>query len=118
MKRRSFVLMSMISSIVPARLARAQQRGATDLQRPLLPKDDDEKKMMAALDEARQGRRYANVSTADGRLMRQLTESMGAKRVVELGTSTGESGIWFSMALRKTGGKLFTHDIDAERIKV
>ena len=43
---------------------------------------------------------------------------MGAKRVVELGTSTGESGIWFAMALRKTGGHLFTHDIDPGRIAV
>jgi predicted O-methyltransferase YrrM len=43
---------------------------------------------------------------------------VGAKRVVELGTSTGESGLWFSMALRKTGGKLYTHDIDPGRIAV
>jgi caffeoyl-CoA O-methyltransferase len=58
------------------------------------------------------------VSTADGRLLRQLAESIGAKRIVELGTSTGESGLWFSMALRKTGGKLYAHDIDPGRISV
>jgi predicted O-methyltransferase YrrM len=89
-----------------------------DLQKPLLPKDDDERKAMAALDEARRGMRYANVSTADGRFLRQLTEAAGAKRVVELGTSTGESGIWFTLALRKMGGHLYTHDIDAGRIAV
>ena len=50
--------------------------------------------------------------------MRQLTEAVGAKRVVELGTSTGESGLWFAMALRKTGGKLYTYDIDEGRIAV
>jgi predicted O-methyltransferase YrrM len=83
-----------------------------------LPKDEDEKKAMAALDEAHQGQRYANVSTADGRLLRQLTEAVGAKRVIELGTSTGESGIWFATALRKTGGHLYTHDIDPGRIAV
>src|SRR5579885_2421581 len=77
---------------------------ATDPNRPPLPKDDGEKRILAALDQARQGRRYANVSTADGRLLRQLTEALGARRVVELGTSTGESGLWFAMALRKTGG--------------
>jgi predicted O-methyltransferase YrrM len=38
--------------------------------------------------------------------------------VVELGTSTGESGTWFALALRKTGGHLYTHDIDPGRIKV
>jgi predicted O-methyltransferase YrrM len=91
---------------------------AVDPNKPPLPKDDGEKRILAALEQARQGARYANVSTADGRLLRQLTESIGARRVVELGTSTGESGLWFSLALRKTGGKLYTHDIDPGRIAV
>ena len=92
--------------------------GANDPGKPTLPKDDGEKRILAALEQARGGERYANVSTSDGRLLRQLTESINAKRVVELGTSTGESGLWFSMALRKTGGKLYTHDIDPGRIAV
>jgi predicted O-methyltransferase YrrM len=93
--------------------------GTTQMpENPLLAKDDAEKKALAALEEARQGERYANVSTEDGRLLRQLTEAVNAKRVVEIGTSTGESGIWFAIALRKTGGHLYTHDIDPERIKV
>ena len=96
----------------------AAMETAADPGKPPLPRDDGEKRILAALDQARQGQRYANVSTADGRLLRQLTESMGAKRVVELGTSTGESGLWFSMALRKTGGKLYTHDLDPGRIAV
>ena len=89
-----------------------------DLSKPPLPKDDGEKRILDALEQARRGARYANVSTADGRLLRQLTEAVGAKRVVELGTSTGESGLWFAMALRKTGGHLYTHDIDPGRIRV
>src|SRR3954452_1409079 len=90
----------------------------SDLSKPPLPKDDGEKKILEALDQARKGQRYANVSPADGRLLRQLTEAVGAKRVVELGTSTGESGLWFALALRKTGGHLYTHDLDAGRIAV
>ena len=35
--------------------------------------------------------------------------------MVEIGASTGYSGIWFGLALRKTGGKLTTYEIDAER---
>ncbi len=92
--------------------------GANDPGKPSLPKDDGEKRILAALENARGGERYANVSTSDGRLLRQLTEAVNAKRVVELGTSTGESGLWFTMALRKTGGKLYTHDIDPGRIAV
>jgi predicted O-methyltransferase YrrM len=93
-------------------------RADGELSKPMIPKDDGEKQILAALEQAQAGERYANVSTADGRLLRQLTESIGAKRVVELGTSTGESGLWFSMALRKTGGHLYTHDIDAGRISI
>ena len=140
MKRTAIAIATMIGATVLAQLGSAQQPGpegeaeqtkqrrgrggpgpaeaGSDLSKPPLPKDDGEKRILEALDQARQGRRYANVSTADGRLMRQLTEAIGAKRVVELGTSTGESGLWFAMALRKTGGHLYTHDIDAGRIAV
>ena len=90
----------------------------SELSKPMRPKDDGEKRILAAIEQARKGQRYANVSTADGRLLRQLAESIGARRIVELGTSTGESGLWFSLALRKTGGKLYTHDIDPGRIAV
>jgi predicted O-methyltransferase YrrM len=89
-----------------------------DPNRPPQGKDEGERRILDALETARGGERYANVSTADGRLLRQLTEAMGAKRVVELGTSTGESGLWFCLALRKTGGTLWTYDIDPGRIAV
>jgi predicted O-methyltransferase YrrM len=96
----------------PARASEA------DFDNPLLAKDDQEKKILATLDAMRRGPRFANVSPTDGRLLRLLAEAVGAKRVVEIGTSTGESGVWFAMALRKTGGHLFTHEIDAERAEV
>ncbi len=85
---------------------------------PPLGRDDQEKKILAALDDAHKGLRFANVPDADGRLLRLLTEAVGAKRVVEIGTSTGESGIWFALALRTTGGKLWTHELDKGRAAV
>ncbi|MFO0957244.1 MAG: class I SAM-dependent methyltransferase [Isosphaeraceae bacterium] len=117
------------SAIFPARLAAGlllaaiaatalAQRGGNALDRPTLPKDEGEKRILDAIEAARKGQRYANVSEADGKLLRQLTEAVNAKRVVELGTSTGESGLYFCMALRKTGGKLHTYDLDADRIAV
>jgi predicted O-methyltransferase YrrM len=93
-------------------------RGGGAFNNPLLAKDDSEQKILAALDEMRRSERYANVSETDGRLLRLLTEAVGAKRVVEIGTSTGESGLWFALALRKTGGRLSTHEIDVERAKI
>jgi caffeoyl-CoA O-methyltransferase len=59
--------------------------------------------------------RHLNVPLEDGRLIRMLAESIGAKTAVEFGTSTGYSGLWFALALRKTGGRLITHEYDAGR---
>ncbi len=84
---------------------------------PPIGKDEEEKKILAVLDDMRmnQSRGMMNVPESDGRLLRLLTETVGAKHVVELGTSNGYSGIWFCLALRKTGGKLITHEINASR---
>ena len=86
-------------------------------EKEFLPKDDAEKKILAVLDDLDKNHRpgHFNVPVEDGRLLRILTESSGAKHVVEIGTSNGYSGIWFCLALRQTGGKLTTHEIDAKR---
>jgi predicted O-methyltransferase YrrM len=79
------------------------------------PKDEGERAILAALEDIqqKQGRRM-NVPAADGRLLRTLAEALDAKTVVEFGTSNGVSAIWFSLALRKTDGKLITHEFDPE----
>lgn len=89
----------------------------TSLDSAPLPKTDGEKKILSILDDmnSSQGRRMMNVPPSDGRLLRLLTEATGAKHVVEVGTSNGYSGIWFCLGLQKTGGKLTTHEIDANR---
>jgi caffeoyl-CoA O-methyltransferase len=50
--------------------------------------------------------------------LRQLTEVVGAKRVVEIGTSSGYSTIWLAMGARASGGHVFTHEIDPEKVKL
>jgi len=82
-----------------------------------MPKTEAEKKILNILDDMdkNQRRGMMNVPVEDGRLLRLLTEATGAKHVVEIGTSNGYSGIWFCLALRKTGGKLTTYEIDARR---
>jgi predicted O-methyltransferase YrrM len=83
---------------------------------PLLPNSEAEKKILQTINEmVGAGETYANVPVADGRMLRLLAESLGAKHVVEVGTSTGISGLWFCMALGKTGGKLTTLEIDKSR---
>jgi len=86
-------------------------------QQPPVPVNEEEKKILSILDDMdrNQRRGMMNVPIEDGRLLRLLTEAIGAKHVVEIGTSNGYSGIWFCLALRTTGGKLTTHDIDEGR---
>lgn len=106
----------------PERAKEQGRRGGrarqTSLDAPPVAKNDAEKKILDTLEEMRQGTRFANVSTTDGRLLRMLTESVNAKNVVEIGTSTGESGVWFALALRSTGGHLYTHEIDESRADI
>jgi len=80
-------------------------------------RDDAERRILKVLDDLNRNHREGmlNVSEKDGRLLRVLTESIGAKHVVEIGTSNGYSGIWFCLALRRTGGRLTTFEIDAGR---
>ena len=82
-----------------------------------MPKTDAEKKILAVLQDMydHQRRGMMNVPPDDGRMLRLLTEATGAKHVVEIGTSNGYSGIWLCLALRGTGGKLTTYEIDARR---
>jgi predicted O-methyltransferase YrrM len=58
-----------------------------------------------------------NVPTVDGQLLFDIIVKNNYKSALEIGTSTGHSGIWIAWALSKTGGKLITIDIDEGRHK-
>jgi predicted O-methyltransferase YrrM len=92
--------------------------GAPEFDKPPLAGNDGERQALAALDEMTKGTWYLNVTTREGRVLRQLTEALGAKRVVEIGTSSGYSTIWLAMGVRAAGGKVFTHEIDPEKVKL
>lgn len=93
--------------------------GDYSLDNTTLPKDDVEKKLFTAIGEiAREQGFRMNVPVQDGRMLRLLAESIGAKTVVEIGTSNGISAIWLAMGVRKTGGKVITHEIDPETVKL
>jgi predicted O-methyltransferase YrrM len=91
--------------------------GCVSIESSPIPRDDEERHILEVLEEmaASEGGGMRNVSPEDGRLLRLLTEAANAQHVVEIGTSNGYSGIWFCLALRATGGRLTTHEIDAER---
>jgi len=57
------------------------------------------------------------VSEEDGRFLRVLVGTRGAKRVLEIGGASGYSAIWMGLGLRDTGGQLVTIEYDAGRAK-
>jgi len=75
-----------------------------------------ETRVLSVIEEMRaSGGTYLSVPPEDGRALRLLAEVAGAKTVVEVGTSTGYSGLWLSLALQSTGGRLTTFEIDPGR---
>jgi caffeoyl-CoA O-methyltransferase len=57
------------------------------------------------------------VSEEDGRFLRLLVASKGARHALEIGGASGYSAIWIGMGLRETGGKLVTIEYDPARAK-
>jgi predicted O-methyltransferase YrrM len=78
---------------------------------------DLDKKVKEFLSSKAYGWRDMNVPASDGQLLYDIIVKNHYKRAVEIGTSTGHSGIWIAWALSKTGGKLITIEIDERRYK-
>ncbi|OHB73891.1 MAG: hypothetical protein A2Z25_10035 [Planctomycetes bacterium RBG_16_55_9] len=85
--------------------------------RLLLADSEGEKRILDVLERMCRDEYSAilSVPPEDGRVLRLLAEAMGAKHVVEIGTSNGFAALWFCLALRTTGGKLTTFEIDPLR---
>ena len=99
--------------VVVAMAAFAQQAPYSN---PPLAKTAAEKKILAELDRMAKGHEtYLSVPREDGEALWLLAEAVNAKQVAEIGTSTGYSGLWFSMALTATGGHLTTFEINHQR---
>jgi caffeoyl-CoA O-methyltransferase len=69
----------------------------------------------AFLERHRGAWRDLNVPESDGQVLHDLIVKHKFTRALEIGTSTGHSGVWIAWALAKTGGKLTTLEIDPER---
>ena len=113
----------MLKKVILGIVAAVVLAGAVNLvgqEKAGIPKTEAEKRILNVLEDMHENQRRGmmNISLEDGRLLRLLTEAAGAKRVVEIGTSNGYSGIWFCLALRSTGGKLITHEIDSGRAEL
>ncbi len=97
-------------------LGRWDLKGRPSAEKKPLAASDGEKKILDLLEEIARSESWGVVTLEDSRLLRMLAESTGAKNIVELGTYNGYSTLWFCLALRATGGKITTHELDYEYI--
>ncbi|MBI2316318.1 MAG: class I SAM-dependent methyltransferase [Betaproteobacteria bacterium] len=113
--RRALVGAALAASIATAAAPASAQgrRGAPE--RAPMAGSAEEKRILAVAEDVYRNHRYLSVPEADGRLLRILAESIGARHVVELGTSTGYSGLWLLLARARTGGRLTTYEVDRGR---
>jgi len=74
-----------------------------------------DERVRSFLDSHRNSWRDMNVPESDGKVLYDLIIKNNYKRALEIGTSTGHSGIWIAWALSKTGGTLITVEIDEWR---
>ena len=65
---------------------------------------------------AKDADQYA-VSEEDGRFLRVMVATSGARRALEIGGASGYSAIWIGMGMRQTGGKLTSIEYDPGRAK-
>lgn len=57
------------------------------------------------------------VSEDDGRFLRVLVATRGAKSILEIGAASGYSGIWLGLGARESGGRVIAIEYDPQRAK-
>jgi predicted O-methyltransferase YrrM len=57
------------------------------------------------------------VSEEDGRFLRVLIATRGAKSILEIGAASGYSGIWLGLGARESGGRVVAIEYDPQRAK-
>lgn len=106
---RSTLLMAGVLAVVSVAGPAATRQAATPASSPV------DASVKAFLERHRGTWRDLNVPDVDGRTLHDLILKHKFTRALEIGTSTGHSGVWIAWALAKTGGKLITIEIDPQR---
>jgi caffeoyl-CoA O-methyltransferase len=76
----------------------------------LTPRIDSLLRSIKALDKGQLA-----VSEEDGRFLRVLVATRGAKSVLEIGAASGYSGIWLGLGARESGGRVVAIEYDPQR---
>ena len=116
MHRSALILTFVLTGLSAAAQTYSQAMLPERLEYPPIANSDAEKRIYATIaDVVQKNEWFQNVPAVDGRMLRVLVESTGARQVLEIGTSTGISGLWILLGLHSTGGHLTTMELDAHR---
>jgi predicted O-methyltransferase YrrM len=80
--------------------------------------DSKTKKVLLDLESLNKKVNYWNVPRSTGIILSSVLTIIGAKNVLEIGTSNGYSGVFLAEAVSKNGGILYTIESHKERIKL
>ena len=84
-----------------------------------MPIDSQVLSLINELDDLRNTRDdHWQIPRAEGEVIFQIALASNAKKVIELGTSYGFSGLFWGAALKQTGGTLHTIDIDQRKFQL
>jgi predicted O-methyltransferase YrrM len=109
MRYRIAALVFLLAAILGCAALAAAAPGESD--------QDLDTRVRAFLEKHRRQWRDMNVPESDGRILYDLIVENNYTKALEIGTSTGHSGIWIAWALSKTGGKLITVEINQHRYR-
>ena len=63
-----------------------------------------------------QSQRLRAITPDVGQFLLTLALAVGARRIVEVGTSAGYSTLWLALAAQRTGGRVTTFEIDPAKV--
>src|SRR6476619_482610 len=102
------VVLALVCTFTLAAPSRAQQKPSG----ALTPQIDSILKGIKAADKGQLA-----VSEEDGRFLRVLVATRGAKSVLEIGAASGYSGIWLGLGTRESRGHVVSIEDDPQRAK-
>ena len=102
------VVVTLVVSLLLSSLSFAQLRGSA----ALTPQIDSVLRSIKAADKGQLA-----VSEEDGRFLRVLVATRGAKSILEIGAASGYSGIWLGLGARESGGRVVAIEYDPARAK-
>jgi caffeoyl-CoA O-methyltransferase len=63
-------------------------------------------------------KRLRQIRPEVGELLLTLALGIDARTIVEVGTSGGYSTLWFAVAMSRTGGRVTTFEVDADKVTI